>query len=99
MPALVLLLLIAIAVLIYRQFAEAKRANESLVVPVPDRPKPPKHQRVTDAELQRRTKAVRDAVRAGAITAEEAAKSLARTCGLEIADARARVRGAGPADE
>lgn len=96
MPALALILLIAIGVVLYREFEKARRRNDTVVVPAPDRPTPPRHQRVTDTELARRTRAVRDAVRSGAITAEDAAKSLARTCGLELADARARVRGLNP---
>jgi hypothetical protein len=59
------------------------RAADPIVVPAPNRPIPPRHQRVTDAELAERAGTLRQAVEDGSIPLEDAVASLVRTCGVE----------------
>ena len=92
MPFLVLSLIVIIAVVLYRQYADSRQRSEPIVVPAPDRPTPPRHQRVSDDELEERASALREAVDAGTIGFEEAVESLSRTCGLEPEAAADRLR-------
>lgn len=81
MPLLVLSLIVVIALILYTRRRD--RVSAPIVVPAPDRPTPPRHQRVTDGELRARVKSLRRAVTADAIPLEDAVASLVRTCGVE----------------
>lgn len=86
MPLLVLSLIVVIALIVYNR--QRERPSEPVVVPAPNRPAPPRHQRVSDRELQRRVKSLKQAVKADAIPQEDAVASLVRTCGVESDVAR-----------
>ncbi|WP_370323793.1 hypothetical protein [Euzebya sp.] len=81
MPLLVLLLVVVIVLVIYSRRQD--RANAPIVVPAPNRPAPPRHQRVTDRELAQRVESLKQAIEAETIPHEDAVASLVRTCGVE----------------
>jgi hypothetical protein len=81
MPLLVLLLIVVVAVVLLAR--QRGRPAAPIVVPAPNRPRPPRHQRVTDRELQERVDGLKQAVATDAIPFEDAVTSLVRTCGVE----------------
>ncbi len=86
MQFLVLILIgVAVYVLMRRRMPERSTVT---VVPPPNRPTPPRHQRVTDEELNQRASVLREAIDAGTITSDEATASLARIGGITRAAAR-----------
>ena len=91
MPFLVFLLIVLVGFAIYRNVQQT-RASQPIVVPAPDRPIPPRHQRVSDAELETRAAQLREAVANGTIPFSDAVDSLVRTCGLEAEAAEERLR-------
>lgn len=92
MPLLLLTILVIVGILLWRAYqARNEGPADPIVVPVPDRPKPPRHQRVSDAELAERAATLREAIDDGTITFAEAVESLARTCGLEREEAADRL--------
>lgn len=94
MPLLVLSLILVIAVVLVRyvQQREGQKAAEPVVVPAPNRPAPPRHQRVSDEELQERVETLGQAVTDNTIALDDAVASLVRTCGVEPDVARSLLR-------
>lgn len=85
----VVLLLIA---WLYREYGQARLRRTESYVPAPSKPAPPRHQRVSDAELAEQLSALRGAIDQGVVTEDEAVDSLVRTAGLEPDVARRRLR-------
>ena len=85
------LILVAVCVWIYREFAHARRQRAfRLSRDARGRPMPPPHQRVTDAELFDRVRVLRGAVERGELPVDEAAGSLMRFAGgMDLTRARA----------
>lgn len=92
MSFLIVLLLVMVGLWLYGDFQRKREQRDSVtVVPAPNRPRPPRHQRVSETELKDRAHSLRSAVDAGAVTLEEAIESLSRTCGISKDAARDRL--------
>ncbi len=84
------LILIGVAVYMLMRRRMPQRSTVT-VVPPPNRPTPPRHQRMTDAELDQRAAALREAIASGTVTLDEATASLSRIGGISKASARDRL--------
>lgn len=94
---LVVLIMLAIAFWLGREFAHARRRQVFLATrDGRGRPMLPPHQRVGEDQLQRRAADLRVAVTRGDITAEEAIGSLLRLAGPALSLERARQMIDGP---
>ena len=81
-PLLSLLLLLALAFWIGKEFSYARRRKVFLSTrDSRGRPMPPPHQRVSDEEIAERARVLRGAVARGDISLDEAAGSLIRYAG------------------
>ncbi|MBW3602196.1 MAG: hypothetical protein KY434_05795 [Actinobacteria bacterium] len=87
---LVVLALIAFAVWVYYEVKAARGRQPLRSLP---RPRPRRHQRLPDAEVDAHVRALKHAVDGGVVTMDEAVSSLVRKCGLGESEARRRLRG------
>lgn len=90
-PLLMLVLLLAIAFWVGKEFSYARRRNAFLATrDSRGRPMLPPHERVTEAQLAERVRALRGAVARGDVSLDEATGSLIRFAGGSMTAERAR---------